>query len=230
MLKYILFPFKLISLIALLIQMTLGTYFSTYDCRTTCKQLASILGIDIQVIDEREDKTNEKIILYQHNTYIDAFIVSSYFGECRVLITGKYKGVPILSTLIERIGGIWVEKGKTLDKIIEHVNNYKGKPLTIAPAATTSTIQDPIGTFFSGAFVPMTPVLPVLLSHSKSAVWFELDGKGIPLFKWITKRLLSPRTTTILKVMDSINPNPVWTPKDFASYTELIMKEELSKL
>jgi 1-acyl-sn-glycerol-3-phosphate acyltransferase len=187
--------------------------------------------------DLRKYKHDCNILVYNHNSYTDNFILTAVFGIANVtfLIHSKVADIPFVKQYVNNYQVIVVDpvKKDTTQKIINYANDItKVKYLAMAPAASHAQYDDKIGKFASGAFVPMKPVLPVIIKYKDDkGTWFNEDKTHMKDFKeWFIKMFqLQFRISlyqTEVTIMEEVTPDGCQTPKEYAAKVEQIMRKE----
>jgi len=190
------------------------------------------IGLNKPIIkDLRKDKTSPKIIIFQHNSYLDPFIVNELFNNLSFVITNRVATNFYISLIAKNSGYFFVEKGKTSKKIKEIVN-YSNKILAIAPDAGNNSRNNLFGEYKTGAFICMKPVTPIIFVYSSpteesNALWADEDG----IISWFRKKIFCKDYASVkVYILDEIKPKKWHDPKSFAKYTENIMKKMYEKL
>ena len=136
-----------------------------------------------------------------------------------------------MGTLIKNFECIIIDKKQknNSQKVIDYINDPKtSKYIAIAPAAGKATLEDPIGTFKTSAFIAMKPVTPVLIRYKDNkSCWFEDDDR----IKWF-KDIFRMRKfyTCELIILEEITAEGCSTPREYADKVEKYMKDMNNKL
>ena len=108
---------------------------------------------------------NNAIIVYNHVTYIDSFIICGSVYNYAPLIYYKYYNY--IKCIIDYVDGICINDSKcgssNSEKIIDHVNKRK-RLLGIAPESVITNGKYLIN-FNTGAFITNSPILPIILKY-----------------------------------------------------------------
>jgi len=154
------------------------------------------------IIDNRYNNIDTKIIVFQHRTYADCFIINYIFGPVGYVFRNIFKNNIIIRHYIERYGGIDVSsngnEGKTKE-ILKYIDNNNRK-LAIAPEDITNINtrvikNNELGIFKSGAFIFKQPIQPVTINfHDKNVIWKNLENGFEAMIPWFFKQLIAPLT------------------------------------
>lgn len=190
----------------------------------------------IIVNDLRKFKHDASIVVFQHNSFFDGHILMSVFGgSLSLMIQSDYSEIPFMRVLFKNLGFIVkpVDKEKTgiTGRVVEFVNENRGtapRLLGIAPASWKAPLDNKIGEFSTGAFVPMKPVIPVLIRFGTTVgTWFtgrdNDEHKTLAAFLW--ERLTCSRIDAEVTLLEEIAPEPNMTPREFADKTCRAMKD-----
>lgn len=184
-----------------------------------------------KVTDLRKFKHDAKILLFQHNSFYDLFALGCYFGEHNItgILDADILEIPIINKIIESFDLIVVKKSEknNSQKIIDYVNNpNKSKYLGIAPAGPYANIDDPIGSFKTGAFVPMKPVTPILIRYKNNkGTWFPFKNGPRDIIKWVYDILRFRKFYECeLIILEEITAEGCSTPREYANKVEKYMK------
>lgn len=182
--------------------------------------------------DFRKFKHQSNIIVFQHNSCYDIFALGCYFGEHNItgILDADILQTPVFNKIIKNFNCIVIKKSdkNNSQKIIDYVNNPKNtKYLAIAPAGPYADIDDPIGKFKTGAFVPMKPVTPVLIRFKDNkGSWFPYKkGKDIDVIKWYFDIFRFRKFYQYeLIILEEITADGCTTPQEYAEKVEKYMK------
>ena len=188
-----------------------------------------IFGFNKTIVrDYRKFKHDSKILLFQHNSYYDFYALVQYLKTQNLtcIIDSKLLKVPIMGTILKNFKCIVINKKQknNSQKIIDYINNpQKNKYIAIAPSAGKGTLEDPIGSFKTSAFIPMKPVTPVLIRYKDNKTcWFESDN----IKRWFLDIFRFRRFYTCeLIILEEITAEGCKTPREFADKVEKYMKD-----
>jgi 1-acyl-sn-glycerol-3-phosphate acyltransferase len=187
------------------------------------------------IIDKRtsiSDNNNDPpIIVFQHTTFADGYILLYVFGLVRFLINSKHIQNPIVKRFTDNFGCILVnEKIKTgvSEKIQEYVNDgdYSHR-LVISPEGGRMLDFDKneiLCPFSSGAFVPLVPIQPVLMKFtcddddSNNPTWnMESIQNNDNIIQWYFSRLFVRPCSVTITLMEKVSASEGMTPKEYAN-------------
>lgn len=219
---YILVPFRIIFLLLLLRLSNIILYFIRDESSILAvilifgKFLMFILSFNIDI--SKEDYIKYMEYLYSdkkfictinHTTLADGFVVASAFPRSSIVIlrTVMYSIFGYTDENNEKYGNIYVEKGKTSNKIKERVNNRKaGDPVVfIAPGSgNIAKIPGNITEFGGkGAFVEGYPILPILIKYEDESLHHNSDN-GESMLHSCLKLFLVQNYKIKIKVSDMV--------------------------
>lgn len=171
------------------------------------------------IIDMRTNKINTKIIVFQHRTFADCFIINYVFGPIGYVFRNIFKNNLLINSYIHKYGGVDVSsngnEGKT-KLIIEYINNNHTK-LAIAPEDITNfktrvVNNNELGVFKSGAFIPLVPIQPVVIKfYNKNVIWKNLDNGFEDMIPWMLKQFISPLSCIDIHLLEECNSLPNMT-------------------
>lgn len=237
MLNYIIISFKLLFLtIIQLIIFILSSIFNKKQCPIIVKIYYKILyfslGLNTPIIrDLRKNKKNPKIIVYQHNSYFDPFILYEHFNNISPIAGDQYKKHIFMGQFLKNLNCIFTKKGETVTKI-KQIVNFTNNTVMIAPDSGLNTKDNFFGEFKTGAFICLKPVTPVLFVYSSpseesDAIWRNDDN----FISWFKRKIMTNEYVDVkVYILDEICPKKWHDPKSFAKYTKNIMKEMYEKL
>ncbi len=176
---------------------------------------------------EEFKKKPNGLAVFTHATCYDHFIVQHTFDEVFSAIALKSTAIFPYNKLMEKKGCILFEKGSnTVELIKQKVKDRKSGDmlLGIAPAGGYSNPDDQnkLADFKMGAFLPMTPILPVLIKTDPYINW----KKGQSILNFFFESFTHPeRIFFSVKVLDEISPLSDETPEEYRDRTKMIMEE-----
>ena len=177
--------------------------------------------------DYRTYKHDSKIIVFQHNSYYDLFALGAFFKEHNItgIIYDDFLKIPIIGTIFKKFNLIFINKSdkNNSQKIIDYIDNPKNtKYIGIAPAGDKGTVEDPIGSFKTGAFTPMKPVTPVLIRYKDNkGTWFNKNIKSWSFDIFRFRKFYQYE----LIILEEITAEGCKTPREFADKVEKYMKD-----
>jgi len=194
-----------------------------------------IIGIHCRRIDgitylQEALKTKQPfVIVFNHPTFYDPLVLYHTL-KTPLRFVARDDNVKLFGSLLDKYRLIEVtERGGATQKILNAIPYTKlFGSIAIAPAGGTGFEEDAsyLPEFKSGAFVPMVPVLPVLIKYSSHEIW----KKGVPLTTVFWKRLHAPAINYAVHILPMITPEKSWTPHEFAKKTHQVMQTELRKM
>lgn len=166
------------------------------------------------------------IILFNHPTFYDPFVLYNTL-KMPLRFVAKDNHVKMFGSFMDKYRLIQVTNTGGATKRILNAIPYTRILGTIAIAPTGGTGFEEDSTYLpdfkTGAFVPMVPVLPVLIRYSSREVW----KKGVPLHSIFWKRLHGSHIDYSVKILPLIKPDHNWSHQEYAQYTHRIMQKEL---
>jgi 1-acyl-sn-glycerol-3-phosphate acyltransferase len=219
---YILVPFRVIFLLLLLRLSNIVLHFIRDD--SSIMSVILILGkfimfilsfnIDISKADyikymEYLYSDKKFICTINHTTLADGFVIASTFPRSTIVLlrTILYSIFGYTDENNEKYGNIYVEKGKTSNKIKERIDNRKpGDPIVfIAPGSgNIAKIPGNITEFNGkGAFVEGYPILPILIKYEDDSLHHNSDN-GESMLHSCLKLFLVQNYKIKIKVCDMV--------------------------
>lgn len=177
---------------------------------------------------EFKKKHNNGIALFNHTSYLDGVILLKECKEPLSFVCAKNIIIDLLKNMVNRWDCIVIEKKtNSTEKITNKVlNREKNDPvLFIAPSGgdgMTQKNKDELGSFRTGAFVSLSPVLPILISYSPHT-YIEANKEMI---ESIIDILNTKKLYYKVKVLDPIYPRVDDTIETFRDYVYETMNNE----
>ena len=189
-----------------------------------------------KIIDKRrheDDKNVPPIIVFQHSTFADGYILLHVFGLCslKFLVKTKHIPNPIVKKFTDKFGCIPVDDSKktgVTGKIQEYIKegNYTQR-LIISPEGGRPLDfdnNDGLSHFSSGAFVPLVPIQPVLIqftcpdeSEFTNPTWnTERVQNDDSIVKWYFSRFFVAPCEITITLMEEAVASEGMTPKEYA--------------
>jgi lysophosphatidylcholine acyltransferase/lyso-PAF acetyltransferase len=107
------------------------------------------------------------VAVYNHISPLDGFILASYVHPFSAVINSVHGSMALLQPIVEKLRYILVDYNQKglgqAAKLIDHIKNGKNM-LAIAPEGST-TNGKMMMTFRTGAFVPLAPIMPILIRY-----------------------------------------------------------------
>jgi 1-acyl-sn-glycerol-3-phosphate acyltransferase len=222
MILYILVPFRIIFLLLLLRFSNIVLHFIKDESSIMSvilifgKFIMFILSFNIDIskadyIKYMEYLYSDKkfICTINHTTLADGFVIASAFPRSNIVIlrTILYSIFGYTEENNEKYGNIYVEKGKTSNKIKQRVDNRKsGDPIVfIAPGSGNIAKVPGNITEFSGkgAFVEGYPILPILIKYEDDSLHHNSDN-GESMLHSCLKLFLVQNYKIKIKVCDMV--------------------------
>jgi len=219
---YILVPFRVIFLLLLLRLSNIVLHFIRDESSIMSvilifgKFIMFILSFNIDIskadyIKYMEYLYSDKkfICTINHTTLADGFVIASAFPRSNIVIlrTILYSIFGYTEENNEKYGNIYVEKGKTSNKIKERVDNRKsGDPVVfIAPGSgNIAKIPGNITEFNGkGAFVEGYPILPIVIKYEDDSLHHNSDN-GESMLHSCLKLFLVQNYKIKIKVCDMV--------------------------
>jgi hypothetical protein len=195
-----------------------------------CKEFSFIILLTLglypnKIIDIRKKLTIPQIILFQHRSFADAYIVNYINGPTGFVYRNILNSNPIITRFIDKFGGVPVstnkDSGQTIN-IINYLNNTKNQ-LAIAPEDISDipnrpTTNNKLGLFKTGAFVPLKSIQPLLINfHDNTPIWrnYNINNNIVPesMIHWIFRRLFSNISYFDIYLLDESYPSIEDTPQ-----------------
>lgn len=143
------------------------------------------------------------IVAFHHPTFFDHVVLMRELGEFRFVMKKDF-AIPVIRQLATKYDVIMVHgKGGTTDIIQQKAIDISKPPIAIAPAGG-NVLSDPcqVAPFRSGAFVPLLPIIPVVIRYSPYEYWE--NGKN--LFQTVWTRLQNGVLYYSVQVLPPIIP------------------------
>ncbi len=171
------------------------------------------------------------ILIFTHCTLLDQYIVYKELNDVMKIVVREDTCVFPYNIMAKRIGHIMVNKNsKASDKIKDFVNERKSgeRMLMIAPSAgySNNDNQNKLEEFRTGAFLPLTPVLPVVIKYSPYINW----KNGQSFLNFLYEILSAEKKLYSFKVLDEVQPKENETPEEFKERVKLYMESEMEKI
>lgn len=250
---------KFIASIAILSFLIIGSYLIRFFIRNRKKQyirlckfkcfIGTVLKRAMQVefsVDNREvfSKSKKKfLIVSNHQTYIDTFILSTVFPAVFIANAGL-KNNFFSYALNYSIGNIFIErkKGTKILKEIEKVTNALREDVNVIlfPEGTTSdgeTLLSFQASFFKSAFDANVDILPVCIQYIKMN-GKKITGEGkrsliysghMNLFVHLFRILENGMIVAKVTLLDSIKTGSSLSRKELAEKAYQVISTEFSK-
>jgi len=200
----LLFPIRLLTYISVAI-ISICLPKNLFEAFFKYGNLLMLLSLGIypnEIIDKRLNKIETKIIVFQHRSFADCFIINYVFGPVGYVFRNIFKNNIIIKSYIEKYGGVDVSsegnEGKT--KLITEYIDKNNRKLAIAPEDITDyktrvVANNKLGNFKSGAFVSYPPIQPVCIKfHDNDVIWKNYDNGFEKIGYWTIKQLFKPLT------------------------------------
>jgi len=196
------------------------------------------LGLYTTVSKENKKKWNDfkngegGIILFTHCTFYDHFILYNEIEDLPKGIGYKKHCVFPFNYIFKKIGFILFEEKSGVSEIIKNYTNQRkpGDPcIILAPAGgySNNENQNKLEEFKSGGFLPMKPVLPIIIKFDPYLNWKKEETLFQNLFKTLTypeKKLYK------VKILDPVYPLENDTYETYKERVKQIMEDEMEKL
>ena len=180
--------------------------------------------------------TNKKfLVVFNHTTFIDGFILLSTFPCCCFLMlkTYAYNVIGYTEKFHQNTKGIFISKGETTAKIIEQVEKRKSGDfvLFVAPGSgNVASIPGNITEFKGmGAFAGKFPVLPVIIKYEDESLNHNHEH-GESMVHSCLKLFLLNNYRIDIKVGDMIEPIENETIEEYKDRVYNIMNDEYHSL
>ena len=167
-----------------------------------------------KIIDKRQNQFKTKIIVFQHRSFADCFIINYIFGPIGYVFRNIFKDNIIIKSYIEKYGGVDVSsngnEGKT--KLITEYIEKNNRKLAIAPEDITDyktriVSNNKLGDFKSGAFVSNAAIQPVCIKYyDNDVIWKNYDNGFEKIGYWTIKQLFKPLTYIDIYLLEECHP------------------------
>lgn len=169
------------------------------------------------------------IVVFNHPTFYDPLVLYNILN-IPLRFVSKRSNLKGAESILKQYKLIYVDETKgTVKQIFEAIPNSSiFGTVAIAPARGSGFEKDPtfLPEFKTGAFVPMIPVLPVLIRYSHHEIW----EKGVSISSIFWKRICGPRLEYDASILPMIYPPENQCPIDFSKTAHSIMQTELRKM
>lgn len=209
-----------------------------------CKLFGKLMiwGFSMDIIIEDDDITKYNQYLYSdrkmlgifnHSTMADGFIMPGIFDKTSAVIL-KVESLPgYTENVNNKVKNIYIEKGKTTEKILNYIENRKagGNMLFIAPGSG-NTPKDPDNiTEFTGssAFVGKYAVMPVIIKYPDNSLNHNADRGESVMHSYLKLFLLKDYKVRV-KVLDLIECGKDETAEEFKIRVYDIMNNAYKEL
>lgn len=202
------------------------------------------ISFNIPIITDKriqKDDKNIPIIVYQHSTFADHYILLYIFNSVKYVIFDKHRSSNIIvkkfTDLFGCIPVVENTKSGAAKKIQDYVNegDYKIK-LAIAPEGGRSISDDGnevLAPFSSGAFVPLAPIQPVTIQFKYKEKWdnptWNSDYANKNIASWYFWRFFTTPIDIHITLLEEAFANKNMTPKDYCEDIRIKMTYEITK-
>jgi len=225
----ILFPFRLTIFASIhLLSLCVPKWFiQQYSTEINCILLL-MLGLKLnQTLDYRKQLVNPQIIVFQHRSYADAYIINYINGPTSFVYREVLNSNIFVKYFIEKFGGVSVSssmKGQS-SQIFEFLRDTN-KVLAIAPEDISDIpnrvlTNNKLGIFKTGAFVSLLPVQPILINfHNDEPIWRNYQDNSVPetMSYWIFRRLFSYVSYFDIYLLEECYPSIQHTPQMYREH------------
>jgi len=231
---------NLIKIILFFIISTIGILF-TYLPIYTLKFFVNILLLSIGakkpiVRDLRKYKHDASIIVFQHNSYLDGYILLAVFEKLTLMMAKKFTKNILFKILAKNLNFLLPDldkKGAGITKEIEgFINNNgdgTGRYLAMAPTANKATAEDKFGPFSTGAFVAMRPVVPILIRYNdENCTWLNDIKNGFAEndnMKRFMKVICMDNVQCEVTILEEVTADGCTTPREYADKVQAAMRD-----
>ncbi len=171
------------------------------------------------------------ILVFTHCSILDQYIIYKELNDVLKIVVREDTCVFPYNILSKRIGHIMVNKNsKASEKIKDFVNERKSdeRMLMIAPAGgySNNDNQNVLEEFKLGAFLPLTPILPVIIKYNPYINW----KNGQSFINFLYELLSVDKKLYSFKVLDEVVPFENETPNEFRDRVKKYMENEMEKV
>ena len=225
----ILFPFRLTIFASIhLLSLCVPKWFIQQFSTEFNYVLLLMLGLKLnQTLDYRKQLVNTPIIVFQHRSFADAYIINYINGPTSFVYRDILNSNIFVKYFIEKFGGVSVSssiKGQS-SQILEYLQDTN-KTLAIAPEDISDIpnrvlTNNKLGIFRTGAFVPLLPVQPILINfHDDNAIWRNYKDNLVPetMLYWIFRRLFSYVSYFDVYLLEECYPSIQHTPQMYREH------------
>lgn len=190
--------FSLAALFALLVTILVpGQHRRQRLAALAAKSIFVLARVDVEVVGIDELPGNDCVIVANHASYIDGFLLKGYLpARFNFVIKGEMRDIPVVHFLLRRCGAKFVERnshaGSARDarQIVKAAKD--GESLAFFPEGTFRK-EPGVGRFRPGAFVAAVrgqlPVVPIAISGTRKML---PAGRMMPWPNALKIRVLPP--------------------------------------
>ncbi len=182
---------------------------------------------------EFKQKQTNGLVIFSHSTCFDHYFIYNTFQETLPGIVSKKHAFFPFNKIFESFGSILFEKGSNTAQLLKdrvHSRKQNEPLLCIAPAGGFShpTDQNKLEEYKIGAFLPMSPVLPIIIKTDPYFSW----KIGQSLYDFVREVLTTNKKNNlyVLKAIDPIYPKEDETPELFKERVKEIMQNEMTQI
>lgn len=177
------------------------------------------------------DDKNYRLLVFNHPTIWDHLVLTRHLStkERRMrFITFTQMMVWPIKTIFTKFGCVMTTySGGTTKLIQDIVNNPKEGVIVIAPeGGITEPIPTKLATFKTGAFVPMAPILPVVIRYYPYE--YHMKEETVPQF--FMRRLKSQDIYYTIKTLPVISPTKQDTIETYRDRVKSSMETALQEM
>ncbi len=178
-----------------------------------------------------KNKHTNGIGLFNHTSYFDGIILMKELNEPLSFVCTKSMLIKMCKKLVEKWECLVLEPDKSTTKQITNkvLNRNKTESLLfIAPGGVDGmyeTDKNKLAAFRTGAFVSLSPVLPVLIKYDP---YTHIDD--VHIVECLIKEINRPKINYKVKICDPIYPRKNDTIETFRDYVHDQMTEEFNEM
>ena len=176
-------------------------------------------------------KHSNGLATFNHTSHVDGVILLNELKEPISVVCAKNIIIQLSKKLVEKWKCLVVEPNKsTTEQITEKVLSRKNSEplLFIAPSGAEGMIEqneNKIGTFKTGAFVSLSPVLPVIIKYNP-----YIFTEDVHIVESMINIINKPKISYCVKILDPIYPNENDNIETFKNRVYKIMTTEKNKI
>jgi 1-acyl-sn-glycerol-3-phosphate acyltransferase len=230
---------NLIKIILFFIISTIGilfTYLPIYTLKFFVNILLISIGVKKPIVrDLRKYKHDASIIVFQHNSYLDGYILLAVFEKLTLMMAKKFTKNILFKILAKNLKFLLTDldkKGGGITKEIERFINKDDSAcsyLAMAPTANKATTEDKFGPFSTGAFVAMKPVVPVLIRYNDdNCTWLNDIKNGFREnddMKRFMKVICMNNIRCEVTILEEVTADGCATPREYADKVQAEMRD-----
>lgn len=190
---------------------------------------------NINLIDKYVNSNEKFLMVFNHRSPFDTIVCLSLFKRNTYLLKTYYgKAIPLSNYIFKYMNLLSVQEKNTTDEIINYTKNrkYGQNVLALAPdqcKLPDEIINDGVGSFRTGAFVGMFPIMPIIIKYNNNFLDFKWENNETFLH-CLFKVFLYKDYFIKVKVLDMVYPDENSSIEEYRDKVHNIMSLEYNKL